>query len=67
MGVPVYLVLTDAALREIAERRPLTHDDLSRIHGVGPRTLAKFGPTLLRITDTNGFTFACPADTSMES
>jgi ATP-dependent DNA helicase RecQ len=50
MGVPAYLVLTDATLREIAERRPLTREDLSRIRGMGPRTLAKFGECLLSMT-----------------
>jgi superfamily II DNA helicase RecQ len=51
MGVPAYLVLTDAVLREIAERRPLTRDDLARVHGMGPRTLAKFADCLLEMTN----------------
>jgi superfamily II DNA helicase RecQ len=50
MGVPSYLVLTDGMLREIAERRPLTLNDLALIRGIGPRTLAKFGERLLSMT-----------------
>jgi ATP-dependent DNA helicase RecQ len=53
MGVPAYLVLTDAILREIAERRPLTRDDLARIRGVGPRTLDKFAECLLEMTTSS--------------
>ena len=47
MGVPRYVVLTDSALRAIAETRPQSRDDLARIKGVGPRTLAKFGDEVL--------------------
>jgi ATP-dependent DNA helicase RecQ len=49
MGVPSYLVLTDASLRSIAEARPLTREELTRIRGIGPRTLAKFGSDLLSL------------------
>jgi ATP-dependent DNA helicase RecQ len=51
MGVPVYLVLTDAALKRIAQRCPLTLNDLAGIQGIGPRALAKFGACLLSIID----------------
>ena len=49
MGVPRYVVLTDAALRAIAEMRPGSREELARIKGVGPRTLAKFGTDLLAL------------------
>ncbi|HEV7365152.1 MAG TPA: ATP-dependent DNA helicase RecQ [Gemmatimonadales bacterium] len=49
MGVPRYVVLTDSALRAIAETRPGTRGDLARIKGVGPRSLAKFGDDLLTL------------------
>jgi ATP-dependent DNA helicase RecQ len=49
MGVPPYLVLTDSVLQAIAEARPRSRDELARIRGVGPRTLAKFGDELLRL------------------
>jgi ATP-dependent DNA helicase RecQ len=47
MGVPVYMVLPDSALKAIAEEQPRSRLDLARIRGVGPRTLAKFGDALL--------------------
>lgn len=49
LGVPRYVVLTDAALCAIAETRPRTREDLARIRGVGPRALAKFGDQLLTL------------------
>ena len=50
MGVPVYLVLTDAVLRGIVETRPSTREELAAVRGVGPRTLAKFAEDLLHLT-----------------
>jgi superfamily II DNA helicase RecQ len=50
MGVPAYTVLPDAALSSIAMQRPCTRLELAKVQGVGPRTLAKFGETLLEIT-----------------
>lgn len=49
MGVPRYVVLTDSALQAIAETRPQAREDLARIRGMGPRTLAKFGDDLLTL------------------
>jgi ATP-dependent DNA helicase RecQ len=49
MGVPRYVVLSDRALRAIAEEQPQNRDELARVRGVGPRTLAKFGDDLLGI------------------
>jgi ATP-dependent DNA helicase RecQ len=49
MGVPVYVVLPDNALRTIAETRPKDRKELGRVRGIGPRTLAKFGDDLLRL------------------
>jgi len=50
MGVPDYAVIPDRVLHAIAGARPQSRLDLARIRGVGPRTLAKFGDDLLRIT-----------------
>ncbi len=50
MGVPAYTVLPDSALSGIATQRPCTRLELAKIHGVGPRALAKFGDSLLEIT-----------------
>jgi ATP-dependent DNA helicase RecQ len=47
MGVPPYVVISDAVLRGISEAQPQTRIDLARIRGVGPRLLAKFADDLL--------------------
>jgi ATP-dependent DNA helicase RecQ len=52
MGVPPYLVVTDAVLHAIANTRPQSRLDLARIRGVGPRLLAKFADQLLRLLAT---------------
>jgi ATP-dependent DNA helicase RecQ len=49
MGVPPFLVLSDAVLRAILAARPESRLDLARIRGVGPRALAKFAGDLLRL------------------
>ena len=46
-AIPAYQVLSDGALREIAERRPRDLAALSLIQGVGPRFIAKHGASLL--------------------
>jgi hypothetical protein len=50
MGVPSYVVLPDSALRAICETRPQSRIDLAWVRGIGPRTLAKFGEELLRLS-----------------
>ncbi|HEX2251521.1 MAG TPA: HRDC domain-containing protein, partial [Gemmatimonadales bacterium] len=47
MGVAPYVVLTDSTVRAIVEARPTTREELARVRGVGPRTLAKFADDLL--------------------
>ena len=50
MGVPPYMVLADSVLDGISQDRPTNRAELAQIHGIGPRTLAKFGDALLSIT-----------------
>jgi superfamily II DNA helicase RecQ len=50
MGVPPFLIVSDAVLRAIAAARPKTRMDLARIRGIGPRLLAKFADDLLRLS-----------------
>ena len=50
MGVPPYSVLSDRALEALAGGHVRSRDDLARLDGVGPRTLAKFGDELLRLS-----------------
>ena len=49
MGVPPYLVVTDAGLREIWDQPPRDRAALVRISGLGPRALAKYGGQILAI------------------
>lgn len=49
MGVPAYLVVSDSALRALADTDPAVSDPLGRVAGLGPRTREKFGAELLRL------------------
>jgi len=46
-GVPPYVIFHDTTLREMAERRPRTLDDLHEIYGVGAKKAADFGDEFL--------------------
>jgi ATP-dependent DNA helicase RecQ len=46
-GVPPYVIFHDTTLRQMAERRPATLDDLHDIYGVGARKAADFGDEFL--------------------
>jgi ATP-dependent DNA helicase RecQ len=46
-GVPPYVIFHDTTLRDMAERRPSTLDDLHDIYGVGARKAADFGDAFL--------------------
>jgi ATP-dependent DNA helicase RecQ len=46
-GVPPYVIFHDTTLREMAERRPRTFDDLHDIRGVGAKKAADFGDAFL--------------------
>jgi ATP-dependent DNA helicase RecQ len=48
-GIPAYIVFNDRALREMAERRPATDDELLEISGVGPAKLARYGAAFLEL------------------
>ena len=46
-GVPPYVIFHDTTLRDMAERRPATVDDLHEIYGVGARKAESFGDAFL--------------------
>jgi len=46
-GVPPYVIFHDTTLRDMAQRRPRTLDDLHGIYGVGARKAADFGDAFL--------------------
>jgi ATP-dependent DNA helicase RecQ len=48
-GVPPYVVASDRALRELAQLRPKTLDDLQLAHGIGPAKAKKYGAGLLQV------------------
>jgi ATP-dependent DNA helicase RecQ len=48
-GLPAYIVFSDAVLLQLAERRPLTHEQMLGISGVGPKKLGQYGDEFLAI------------------
>ncbi len=48
-SVPAYVVFTDRTLAEIAVRRPATGVALSKIRGVGPAKIEKYGQRFLAV------------------
>ena len=50
-GVPPYVVLTDAAVDALVERRPATLQDLADISGMARGKLTDFGEALLALID----------------
>jgi DNA helicase-2/ATP-dependent DNA helicase PcrA len=48
-GLPAYVVFHDATLRSICDRRPATLADLSRIAGIGPTKLTRYGSQVLEV------------------
>jgi DNA helicase-2/ATP-dependent DNA helicase PcrA len=50
-GVPAYVVFHDSTLKEIAAAQPRSTRELSRITGIGPTKLERYGPDVLEIVD----------------
>ncbi|OGU21482.1 MAG: ATP-dependent DNA helicase RecQ [Hydrogenophilales bacterium RIFOXYD1_FULL_62_11] len=48
-GVPAYVILHDATLREIAARRPATLAELGEISGLGTKKLEAYGEAVLGV------------------
>ena len=46
-GVPAYIVFGDAALRDMARRRPSTLESFAEVRGVGQKKLAEYGETFV--------------------
>ncbi len=46
-GVPPYVVFSDASLRQMAQRQPVTLSDFASVSGVGDRKLAQYGPAFI--------------------
>jgi ATP-dependent DNA helicase RecQ len=48
-GLPPYVIASDRTLRELAELRPRTLDDLRLAHGIGPHKVERYGAGLLAV------------------
>lgn len=48
-GMPAYVVFNDATLYAIADRRPLTDDELLDIPGIGPVKVERYGAAVIAI------------------
>ncbi|MGL6279563.1 MAG: HRDC domain-containing protein, partial [Gaiella sp.] len=48
-GVPAYVVLHDATLRELASARPSSVAELAGVPGLGPVKLERYGDDLLAV------------------
>jgi len=48
-SVPPYVIFHDSTLRELASRRPLTHEEMRAISGVGEQKLARFGQEFIAV------------------
>jgi ATP-dependent DNA helicase RecQ len=48
-GIPPYRVFTDATLREMAEQKPITDEEMQAISGVGERKLFLYGNHFLEV------------------
>ncbi|MCX6353800.1 MAG: DNA helicase RecQ [Candidatus Aureabacteria bacterium] len=48
-GVPAYIVFGDAALRDMARRKPSTTEEFLEVNGVGEKKCKEFGPAFLAV------------------
>ena len=48
-SIPAYVVFSDRTLIEMAEHRPVSTDQMRRIHGVGEMKLSKYGRVFLDV------------------
>jgi ATP-dependent DNA helicase RecQ len=53
-GVPPYVIFHDTSLRDMAERRPKTFEELHEVYGVGAKKASDFGDAFLDAIRTFG-------------
>jgi ATP-dependent DNA helicase RecQ len=58
---PAYVIFHDRTLLEMAERRPVSIDQLRHIHGVGQAKLEKYGAAFLAVVARHAADAAAPA------
>ncbi len=71
-GLPPYVVFTDKTLEEMAEKKPLTDEDLRQVSGVGERKLQLYGNQFLElirsfVLEKKGEGFSVAGATFLES
>ncbi|MGH0032903.1 MAG: RecQ family ATP-dependent DNA helicase [Myxococcota bacterium] len=54
LGAPPYVVASDRTLRDIARQRPASPEALTRVPGIGPTKLRRFGEGLLAVVRRHG-------------
>ena len=52
-GVPAYVVLSNATVAEIATAQPRNARELSRVSGIGPTKLERYGEDILKIVNSS--------------
>ena len=50
-NLPAFMVFNDATLREMAEKKPMSIDELVNISGVGEKKAARYGNAFLRVIE----------------
>jgi ATP-dependent DNA helicase RecQ len=53
-GVPAYIVFGDRSLKDMALRKPLTHEDFSAVFGVGEHKLKTYGDAFINVIRKHG-------------
>lgn len=53
-GVPPFVVFTDAALEDMAQKQPKTMEEMANVHGVGAFKLRKYGARFLKALGHEG-------------
>ncbi len=53
-GVPPFVVFTDAALEDMAQKQPTTMEEMADVHGVGAFKLRKYGARFLKALGHEG-------------
>jgi DNA topoisomerase-3 len=48
-SVPAFQIFTDRSMKAIASDRPRNEEELLNVHGIGPRSVKKYGSTILKI------------------
>ena len=51
MGVPAYVIFTDATLADMAAKCPRTKSEMLDVSGIGETKLKKYGDAFLKVID----------------